>query len=283
MESDKRTDYISQAWNTYKDTVKSPITHAAILGGGAYLLSRLGWNPIVETVRSIGRYPLRALGGMTDEEYDMAMDELKNNSSYRKWIPGIFAALAAAGAGWASFDPDKEGYGLVKWDSPRKLPVTSGSDSTYDKSRFGWLYPRRASGQSKTSSFSYSYDGPMDDVDYYKAINSRDAISLFTNDPFLQNKQYARNMGTSIIADAAIRTGNNTPTLGNVFDSAVNKIENKLSFEGLASVGIKTVVANGAARLFTNAVGSMVGLPKSTQNKLIDAGTWAGAITAIFD
>jgi hypothetical protein len=51
---------------------------------------------------------------------------------------------------------------------------------------------------------------------------------LLKSNPILQDNNYAINLGSSIL-NAAPTTGFNT-TLGNVYDSALNKFDKKLSF-----------------------------------------------------
>lgn len=127
----------------------------------------------------------------------------------------------------------------------------------------------------------FEYGGYVPEMDFSSVINARDAKSLFTNDPYLQNNDYARNMGTAIVSNAALNAGSNNVTLGGVFDSAVNKISNKLSFEGVTSVAVKTLVSNGIARLLTGAIGTMTNLSPDVRNTIVEAGTWAGAVSSI--
>ena len=71
--------------------------------------------------------------------------------------------------------------------------------------------------------------------------------------------------------------------MGGIFDSAMDKLDKKLSFQGLAKAGVRTVVANSVANLFTSALDTMVGLSPEAQRTIIDTGTWAGAISAILE
>lgn len=50
--------------------------------------------------------------------------------------------------------------------------------------------------------------------------------------------------------------------LGNVFDSAVNKVDSRLGFAGVAQGALRTGAAYTTASLLTNAIGGMMGLPK---------------------
>lgn len=282
---DKTADnFISQAFEGYKKVIPNPLTSAMLVGAGAYGLSRLGWNPIVETIRSLARVPGKALGGMSDDEWDEAMDELKNNSSYRRWIPAAIGALTFGGHVLGSYTPYERHGGLLKWNAtpsgyqdPKLKYGLPNTDSMYTPEQRG-----ETPAQSKRAT-EFSYSGYVPDFDFSQPVNARHAQLLFTNDPYLQNEPYVKNMGTAIVAAAAQTAGTNNPTLGGIFDSAVNKIDKKLSFEGLTSIGVKSVISNSAARLFTGVLGTMMDLTPETRRNLVDAGTWAGTITAILD
>ena len=265
---------ISTAWSWYRDHGPSPWETAALLGLGAYGAGRLAWGPVVEAFRSLGR-PLASKYNASDTDWDASIDELKDDESYRKWIPAGFGTLAGLTALGMFYNPKERYNGVTSWSG-----ATPGA--------------RRFSLHAITDLFkNASFDGPysqsmqngsyMGQFDWNQPININAAAGLFNNDPFLKDDPYARHMGTAIINNAGIQQHTNRPTLGGIFDSAVDKIENKLSFGGLVNVGVKTAVANGLARMFTGALDTMVGLPQSMQKKLVDAGTWAGAVTAILE
>lgn len=291
----KKTDNpISRALQAYQKAVPSPLLHAALLGAGAYGLTRLGWRPIVETTRSLARIPGRSLGGMSDREWDEAMDELGADPSLSRWIPVAIGALAAGGTLAAHYRPNKQYGGLLSWNANTKYyknpadrflaPDTSNQFTQPMKMENVWLDSlRKTSSLSKEADSPYLYGNYVPTTDFAKALNASSAVDLFVNDPYLQNQDYVRNLGTSIVTNAAMREGTSRPTLGSVFDSAVDKIDKKLSFEGLASVGVKSLIANSAARLFTSALGAMTDLDPDARQNIIDTGTWAGAITAILE
>lgn len=273
---------ISRGVQTYRKIVPFPAAQALLLGGLTYGIGRFAWDPIVETIRSLARIPGRKLGQMTDREWDEAMDELKNDSSYRRWVPAILGAIAAGTSAGFTYTPNAKYYGMFSWNPQRKF-----DQKTYDK-KIGeyaatlphtW-FPKTGSLCKKADDL-FEYTGYVPDMDWSQIINARQAQSLFTNDPFLQNEPYARNLGTAIVSNAAIQQHTNTPTLGGVFDSAVDKINKKLTFGGLMNVGVKSVISNATARLFTDVLGKMTTISPETQQNLIDAGTWAGTIAAI--
>lgn len=268
-------NFISQAFENYKKVVPNPLTHAIIMGAGAYGLSRSAWNPIVETIRSLARVPGKSLGGLSDDEWDEAMDELKSNSKYKNWIPAAIGALALGGTTYGSYTPYERYGGLLKWnDTP----------SGYQDIKNKYTLPEMSKQQSlNKKADDFYYNGYVPDIDFSQPVNARHAQALFTNDPYLINDPYVKNMGTAIVANASQNAGTNNPTLGGIFDSAVDKLDKKLSFEGLTSIGVKSVISNSAARLFTGVLGTMMDLNPDARRNLVDAGTWAGTITAILD
>ena len=293
-------NFISDAYAAYKKVVPFPAASALLLGGLAWGGSRLLWRPVVNTVRSLVRVPGRALSGMSDAEWDEAFDEFEADSSYKRWVPLAFGALAAGGALYNSWDRRKEGNGLWSW-TPREraiapAPITTTNQNAVPKAQ---LNPPQATQvqtpvnavprMKKTNSLQkqaddfFEYSGYVPNTDFSKVLDARQATSLFTNDPYLQQQDYVRNLGTSIVVNAANTAHTNKPTLGDVFDSAVNKIENKLSFEGLAHVGVRSVIANATANLFTDVLGTMTDLSPAAKRNIVDAGTWAGTISAILD
>lgn len=244
-----------------------PAGTSLLIGLGAYGAGRLGWNQAVETARSLFRKPGRAMvGGATAQEadanYNEAVDRLKEDSAFRKWLPRV--------------------AGMIGFALPMYL--WSNKEAPY-RGWFDW-YPYS---MAKRGSLGYNpvqdmgMNSYVNELDWNRPIHASDVIGLFKDDPHLADEPYARNMGISIVADAAATQHTKSPTLGGVFDSAVNKLESKLTFGGVTDVAVKTAVANGVSRLFTGAVGAMCDLSPQAQQKLVDAGTWAGAITAMLN
>lgn len=259
---------IGRLANLYTTRGPSPWATAALLGLGVYGTGRLGWGATIETLRSLGR-PIAAKMGDDPAQaravWDMKMDEYKNDSIKKRRIPaaaGILTTLATLGY---LYTPNQEYKGLAQW-YPEMHPI-----------------PKRASFDPYMQNQSIGMNSYVNELDWNRPIHASNVIGLFKNDPHLQDEPYARNMGISIVADAAATQHTKTPTLGGIFDSAVNKIENKLSFGGLMDVAVKTTVANGISRLFASSLGAMCDLSPVAQQKLVDAGTWAGAVTAMLN
>lgn len=135
-------------------------------------------------------------------------------------------------------------------------------------------------GLTKWGSFdSTGFDG----LDFNRAarVSGHQAISMFRDDPNLFDSPYERNFGTAIVANACNRQGTSSPTLGGIVDSAIQKFGNKLNWQGIASTAAAATIANAQANLFASALGTMFDLDRGTRNKLIEAGTWAGAVRSI--
>jgi hypothetical protein len=259
---------ISTGVHWWKEHGPSPWLTALLAGALSYGKYRAMWNPSIETLRSLGRPVGKRLMG-SDRAWNREIDELKSSSSARHRLPAALGLLTAASVAGLLYRPGVEGGGLLKWDAPNK-PLYSPNA----------LETKLASLQ-KTA--SYITDSYMQDLDWAKPIDARTAQALFTNDPKVQENAYARNMGLAIVNNAVNTSGSYHPTLGNVFDSALSKIENKLSWGGATDVALKSAVSNMTARLFTGALGAVCDMNDKTRQALVDAGTWAGAITAILD
>lgn len=129
------------------------------------------------------------------------------------------------------------------------------------------------------SLFSNSYNQA---VDMFGNIPVSKAQQLFTKDPWLTKYDpYTKHLATSIVGAAG--GGQPTATMGSVFDSAVDKLDKKYAINGLGKAALRTGVAYAGAKMFTNALGTMIGLPPNVQKSLVSAGTWAGAISSILN
>ena len=249
---------LSAAMDPVRKITGSPLGLAAGLGLAGAGLGYGLWRNIVQTGGSLGRYPIRRITGMTDEEYDEAMDEFASDNRYKWLIPGALATLLGGGYLALKFNPNQEGYGLTKW-----VPKTASLKKEADE--------------------LWSYGGFVPEIDFSRVVNARDARSMFTNDPQLQNDPYVRNTGLSIINSAVNRSGYTNPTLGNIYDAARDKEKSKLSWAGVTNVAANTMLANATAHLFTGALGAVMPLSADTKRNIIDAGTWAAAITSILN
>lgn len=269
---------IGSAATWYREHGPSPLVTSLLLAAGVYGFGRLAWGPFVETARSLGR-PIgsRMLGEGKEgkEQWNLAMDNLKERSDLRYKVPLMIAAASLIPSLYFMASPAREKLGLLDWNAPQS------PDFVQDYLDVPKGEPEIAKPLSKSSSFVE--DSYVGNIDWNRKVNSGMAVGLFNKDPFLAESDYTRHMGTAIINNAALQNHTSSPTLGNIFDSAVSKIENKMTFEGVAKVGLKTAVANTAARLFTGALGAVCDLSPAAQQTLVDAGTWAGAMKAILE
>ncbi len=201
MSKEPKDNFISRAVAGYKKTVPNPMVQALLAGGLVYGAGKLAWSPIVNTISALARHPAKAMGGMSDQDWDMAMWELKNKPMYKTWMPVAIGALAAGTSLVATSSGNRKNYGMFDWNAPTNLQ-----------------------GIFKAASDDLMYGGYVPEIDMSECISGIDAVSMFTNDPYLSNDPYVRKMGTAIVTDAANRAGSINPSLGNIFESAVNKI-----------------------------------------------------------
>ena len=259
-----REDVSHEVAQPVRTVTGSPLGLAAgigLLGDGAGML---GWNMLVNTTRSLGRLPARKLFGMSNAEWDATMDEAQDTKSYRYIIPGALGLLSAGGVLAANFNPKESGYGLLSW------------------------YPEiKTASMEKTAAFCkfaddlFEYGGYVPSIDFSKPIDVRAARDMFDNNPHLQDDPYVRHFGDSVLMNAAGTAGVYNPTLGQIQDSATEKFKNKFTLAGIADIGIKTALANTAATMFTDVVGTVGSLSPDMRRNIIDGTTLATALISI--
>lgn len=253
----KANSNISKWLDSIRKKVTSPTIMATGLGlAGAGLGIGL-WENIIETGGSLGRYPIRKMTGMSNEEYDKAMEELASDDRYRWLVPSALGLMLGGGYLAARYNPNQEKGGLRTW------------------------VPKTASVNSYNGDELWSYGGYVPEIDFSQVINAKDAKSMFTNDPTIVNNPYVKNTGLAIINSASQKAGYINPTLGNIYDAARDKEKSKLSWAGVTEVAANTMLANATAHLFTGVLGAVMPLSADAKRNIIDAGTWATAITSI--
>jgi hypothetical protein len=240
-----------------KSAIPSPLMFAAGLGLGGAALGAGMWRNIIQTGGSLGRYPIRKMTGMSNDEYDEAMEELASDNRYKYIIPSAIGLLLGGSYIGLKYNPNQQGKGLMSW-TPKTASLHKEADELF------------------------SYGGYVSPIDFGQIINAGQAKSMFSNDPHLQDDPYVRNMGISIINDASRTAGYVNPTLGNIYDSTAKKIKSKLSWEGVTGVAANTMLANATAHLFTGALGAVMPLSNEAKRNIIDAGTWGAFATSIF-
>lgn len=60
---------------------------------------------------------------------------------------------------------------------------------------------------------------------------------------------------------AAARKDGHTTTLGDIYDSSLNKFDTKLQYQGVQDKAVKSVVSGALAGLFTDTIGAVFGMP----------------------
>lgn len=270
-------NFISKINEKWHDLVPSPALRSLLYGTAAYAASRKLWNPLIDTIKVIGK-PLRLFTGLSSADWDRAMEAARHNSDVKRKLPWIIGGLTFATPLALNYRTTYELDQL--WSDNPTTRVYS--PNKYVPSVEGLKEEEEESGIEKQSGL-FDIDGYESNIDFSKHINTPSALSMFTNDPYLAKQDYTRNLGVSIIADANNKSPGRLTTLGDIFDSAASKIDTKLSMNGLISTGVKAVVSNGLSKLFTTAIGTVVDLDDSTKQTLINTGTWAGTISAILE
>jgi hypothetical protein len=247
---------VSKALDTVRKYTMSPLGLGIRLGAVGAGLGYATWDDIVNTGGSLGRWPIKKLTGMSDDDYDEAMDELKQDNRYKWILPSTLGAILGGGYLAHRYNTYHDWKSMLDW-APKTASLHKEADELF------------------------TYGGYVPKIDFSQVINANQAKSMFSNDPQLQKDPYVRNMGLAIINNAANKAGFVNPTLGNIYDSAAEKMKQKLSFSGVMGIAANTMIANATAHLFTSALGAVVPLSKETKRNLIDAGTWYAAVKSI--
>jgi len=269
---------ISPALQTYKDVTINPAVNSAALGTMAFGAGTVAWDRLIETAKSLLRRPVSMMSDMTPEEFDWEMDDIKKDKKLRWLIPGALGLATAGGSLAASYRPNEEHGGLLDWNGKAK-PLNQNVWRGYIMP--GSQNVKKAS-LDKLANDMFEYGGYVPELDFSQIVNvPYTKQQFFTNDPFLQNQPYVQNFGKSIVMDAMMRNGAVNVPMGMIYDSAVDKFKLKFSSGGIMSTVANTMLSNAAARLFTTALGAVTGLSKENQDRLVEAGTWAGAISSV--
>jgi hypothetical protein len=207
--------------------------------------------------------------GLSNEEYDQAMDELKEHPTYRHIVPAAIGVMLGGASLIPAWNRKESWNGVMSWNPDPKAHEATGSSD--------YMSP----GIGKHGSFDlqpsdYWCNNMAVDLDYSKTVGGNDVYNMFSKLP-----DYERNFCTAVTANAQQMDQSRNIRLGTLQDSMAEKLSNKLSWEGVANVAARSVISNTAARLFTNAVDAVVGLDPDTKRNIVDGSTWAGAISSI--
>lgn len=273
--------------DTYRKVTINPAISAGAQGTLAFGVGTVGWDRLIETLRSLLRRPVSYLYKIPPKEFDAEMEDIKNDKKMRILIPALIGVGVTGTSLATSYRPNEEYGGLLSWNAKAKpldeeafrgyiMPGSQNavSDEPMDKS----------AALHKFASDIFEYGGFVPKFDPSQIINApATKRELFTNDPWMQNDSFTRNTGIAIFSDAQNRAGSSNITMGTLHDSAADKFKSKFSLMGVTGIAAKTMLANLGADLLVNAVGSMTGIPQSAREDLISAGTWYGAAKAIFN
>lgn len=266
---------VSNIADKYRAVVPNPLVQALLIGGAGYGISRVGWGRIVETARSLGRAPLRRMSGLSNEEYDEAMDNLKTHPTYRYAVPAAVGAILGGLSLVPAWNTGEGWNGLTSWYPDAKLTERTGTRGTMSPGVGGMSKPAML---KKANDF-FNMTGYVPDIDWSKTFNASELRDITSNDPNLA--AYPRNEMNAIVNNTVNMSGSNHPTFSDLYASAAQKIDNKLSWNGVANIAARTMLSNTASRLLVNAVDAIVGIDPNVKRNIVDAGTWAGAITSI--
>lgn len=244
-------NFISKAVSGYQNFIKSPASQAALLYAISLPAAYWARDPLIGLTT---KYALNR--AKTQEQRQKILQDVHNykNSWKYKATPWVLAMGPSAMSLAMTADPNRDNFGWGSWFHKNA--------SLVKKASLWQAQPYQA-----TSNFSAT-------------INPGYISGLIQTNPVLSQSAYAQNLGMSII-NAAPTTGFNT-TLGAVHDSALNKFQKKLNFQGLAGSAIKGYVAGSMANMFTDVVGAMAGMPKSVMDPIRgDVGILTGVGTAL--
>ena len=307
------SNILSDIYKTYQKYVPTPLHQSFLVGGltvpAVYLANKFMYNRL----KRLAQDPRAAmLAGLTPQQAYQSLQQMQNSTFNKHVVPWLAGALAFAASAAPNVDFKSPYWGLTKWyprsEKLKSTQITKAQDipqgKTYnspeelqadldkEEDQFfgdepGTAASRRIAEQSKTIKNAalkkyaslWGDQGYQPTFDFNTPIVQRNAVDLFANNPYIQKQDYERNLGTSIIMGAPAYGGQTT--LGGIYDSAVNKFDKKLSFNGLAGSAIKGAVAGGLAGMFTDALGAVVGMPDPLRRSVANTVGFAKAMTTI--
>lgn len=221
----------------YQRVIPSPLTQSIALAAITLPSAFVFKKPLYNLIKRRFQDPRisKTLFGLQPEQTSQALQQLRDTWFGDYAAPLLIGSLIPATALALNTVKDAPMYGWFDWNPEPELQkkASFGQDSCY---------------QSK--------------LDLSKSIDRRAAIDMINNNPFMaSHDSYARNLGTSIIS-AAPSIGNYS-TLGGVYDSAQDKFDKKLTFQGLTNKALKGVVSGTMAGMFTDIIGTAVGIPSN--------------------
>lgn len=254
---------IATTFKAYKEIVPNPAVQSLLLAAIAVPVAYAAKKPFYATLRNVAADPRAAsLLGMSTRDAVQGVDQLENDFVGKHVLPWMVGLTPAAVSAFINADSRAKNFGLDTWEpyiSPYQQAKLNNKKSL-----------------AKTASL-FQTAGYQPQLDFSQQLNRYDAVALMQNNPILQQSSYASNLGTSIIT-AAPYTGAYT-TLGGVYDSAVNKFQKKLQYQGLGSKMLKGAISGSLAGMFTDVVGTIFGMPQPLRRGISNS---VGAGKALF-
>lgn len=256
---------IAQTYARYKHIAPNPIAQSALLAAVLIPMAYAVKKPFYNQLKDLAADPrVAALLGVTPEDAVRSVEEVQEGFMGKHVLPFTLGSAVPVLALAANAHPKAKYYGLTSWE-----PYISPQHKMGIKDAI-------QTGVTKTASL-FQMDGYQPQIDMSQQLNRYDAVSLLQNNPILKQSPYAVNLGTSIVT-AAPYTGAYT-TLGGVYDSAVNKFQKKLQYQGLGSKMLKGALSGSLAGMFTDIVGTVIGVPQPLRRSLANS---AGIGTALY-
>lgn len=268
---------------------------SAVLGGltvpAIYFANKFAYNRL----KRLAQDPRAAmLAGLTPQQAVEALQQFQE-SKFNKYVaPWLGGALVFGLSAAPHVDFKQPYWGLNKWyaaaqnalknkqqstsvEGPEKDNLEVTYEDPHEKD-WGQLQEQQKTAYLKKLAM-WGGQGYQPTFDFNTPLTQRTAVDLFANNPYIKEKDYERNLGTSIIMGAPSYGGHTT--LGNVYDSAVNKFQKKLTLGGLAGSAIKGAVAGGLASMFTDTLGAVVGMPDPLRRSVANTVGFAKAMCTI--
>ena len=111
---------IGSAVQAYQDVTLNPTVSAGLQGTAAFGVGTVGWDRIIETLRSLLRRPASFALRMSPQEFDQEMEDIKHDKKLKWILPGALG-LGTAGLSLAtSYRPNEEYGGLFSWNAKGK-------------------------------------------------------------------------------------------------------------------------------------------------------------------
>ena len=110
-------------------------------------------------------------------------------------------------------------------------------------------------------------------------IPVRMAKDIIMNDP--ASEIYQKGNALDIINNASSNNDNGRMSAGNLFDSALNKVQRNLTLSGVAEAGVRSLIGYGMAKAFTNTMCHLVDMPKPVRDGIVSAGMITNVIQGL--